>query len=81
MTITGLELVELLRLAGVEESVVAAMRPDEPLLRQGLDSVDLPSFIATIEEHYGLEIPEDTAWNLRTLDDFAVFLNGSDGTA
>lgn len=79
MTVTGMDLVELLRLAGVEDSVVAAVRPDAPLLRQGLDSVDFPSFVAALEERYGCAIPDETAWKQRTLDDFAALLNATLG--
>ena len=79
MTVTGLDLVEFLRLVGVEESVVAAVRPDAPLLRQGLDSVDFPSFVAALEDHFGCVIPDETAWKLRTLDDFAALLRALPG--
>ena len=75
MTVTGLDLVELLRLAGVEESVVAAVRPEAPLLLQGLDSIDFPSFVVAMEERFGLTIPDETAWTLRTLNDFAAWIN------
>lgn len=77
MTVTGLDLVELLRLAGVEDSVVAAVRPDVPLLLQGLDSIDIPSFVVAIEERYGLTIPDETAWTLRTLNDFAAWVDAA----
>jgi acyl carrier protein len=76
MGVTGAELLEILRLAGIEENVVASVRPDTPLLLQGLDSVDFPSFVAALEERYHVEIPEEKAWSLRTLDDFAAFLDG-----
>ncbi|MHC1788685.1 acyl carrier protein [Solidesulfovibrio sp.] len=75
MTVAGMDLLELLRLAGVEESVIATVRPDAPLLLQGLDSVDFPSFLEALQERYGCSIPDETAWKLRTLDDFAALLN------
>ncbi|MHC1713482.1 MAG: acyl carrier protein [Solidesulfovibrio sp.] len=75
MAVTGAALVDVLRLAGIEEKVIAAVRPDTPLLLQGLDSVDFPSFVAALEERYHVEIPEEKAWSLRTLDDFAALLD------
>ena len=77
MAVTGWDLVELLRLAGGEESMVAAVRPDVPLLLQGLDSSDFPSFVVALEERYGLTIPDETAWTLRTLNDFAAWLDAA----
>ena len=75
MAVTQEQVRELLRLAGVEEAVVASLRPEAPLLRQGVDSLDFPSFVAVLEERFGLSIPEAEAWELRTLDDFVAYLN------
>ncbi len=81
MGVTEMQLRELLRLAGSEETVVASLRPDVPLLRQGVDSLDFPSFVAVLEERFGLTIPEAEAWELRTLDDFVAYLNKQAGMA
>ena len=75
MAVTEATLKELLILAGAQRAVVDALRPDAPLLRQGIDSLDFPSFIVVLEERFGLTIPEDEAWKLRTLDDFAAYLD------
>ena len=75
MSITGSELTDLLRLAGIDEAIIAGVKPDVPLLLQGLDSVDFPTFIVAVEDRFAIDIPEDTAWQLRSLDDFAEFIN------
>ena len=75
MAVTEATLKELLILAGAQRPVVEALRPDAPLVRQGIDSLDFPSFIVVLEERFGLTIPEDEAWELRTLNDFAAYLD------
>ncbi|EKO38637.1 MAG: acyl carrier protein [Solidesulfovibrio magneticus str. Maddingley MBC34] len=75
MAVTKAALKELLILAGVERAVVDALPSDAPMLRHGIDSLDFPSFIVVLEEHFGLTIPEAEAWELRTLDDFAAYLD------
>lgn len=75
MAVMEATLKELLVLAGAQRAVAEALRPDAPLVRQGIDSLDFPSFIGVLEERFGLTIPEDEAWELRTLNDFAAYLD------
>jgi len=75
MSITGSELTDLLRLAGIDEAIIAGVKPDAPLLLQGLDSVDFPTFIVAVEDRFAVSISEDAAWQLRSLDDFAELIN------
>ena len=75
MSIMGSELTDLLRLAGIDEAIIAGVKPDAPLLLQGLDSVDFPTFIVAVEDRFAVSIPEDAAWQLRSLDDFAELIN------
>ena len=75
MSITGSELTDLLRLAGIDEAIIAGVKPDVPLLLQGLDSVDFPTFIVAVEDRFAVSISEDAAWQLRSLDDFAELIN------
>lgn len=75
MAVTEAMLKELLVQAGAERAVVDALSADAPMLRHGIDSMDFPSFIVALEERFGLTIPEEEAWGLRTLDDFAVYLD------
>jgi len=66
----------LLEEAGVRQELVKKLDPSAPLLRQGLDSMDFPSFCALIEERYGVSLDDEQALSLRTLDDFVRFLGG-----
>ena len=75
MSITGSDLTDLLRLAGIDEAIIAGVKPDVPLLLQGLDSVDFPTFIVAVEDRFAVSISEDAAWQLRSLDDFAELIN------
>ncbi len=41
----------------------------------GADSLDIVELIMTMEEKFGLEIPDDEAEKLRTVGDVVTFLN------
>lgn len=71
MEITTRELLELLVEAGVDRTVADALRPEVPLLRQGVDSRDSSAFRAAVERRFGLAIDERASLSLRTLNDFA----------
>ncbi|MDQ7836126.1 MAG: acyl carrier protein [Humidesulfovibrio sp.] len=79
MDVTGVDLKALLEEVGVKPEVARAVDPSGPLLRQGLDSVDFPSFCALLEERYGLRLDDEAALKLRTLNDFAAAVNGLKG--
>jgi acyl carrier protein len=67
--------------AGVAPVVAEAVRPDVPLLRQGVDSLDFPAFCLAVENRFGLSIEERDSLSLRTLDDFAAYLSAVQGGA
>jgi acyl carrier protein len=68
------ELRGLLEEAGVRPALARTIDPALPLLKQGLDSLDFPSFCALVEERTGETLDEETAPGLRTLNDFADYL-------
>ncbi|WP_272881587.1 acyl carrier protein [Fundidesulfovibrio soli] len=74
MDVTTRELRDLLVEAGVDQAVAEAVRPDAPLLRQGVDSLDYPAFTLAVESRYGVTIGERDSLSLRTLDDFAAHI-------
>jgi len=76
MSIDLEELRRLLVAAGVRPEVAEKIDPAVPLLKQGLDSVDFPSFCAVVEERAGVPLDEETALTLRTLNDFVAYLAG-----
>jgi acyl carrier protein len=79
MPITGLDLKALLGDIGVKESVASAVRPDVPIMKQGLDSADCPAFAALIEERFGIDMDDQETLKLRSLDDYAAYINARKG--
>jgi acyl carrier protein len=61
--------------AGIETRIAMGVRPDEPLAKQGVDSIDFPAFAAALEERYRVKIEEKDSLSLRTLNDFAAYLS------
>lgn len=74
MEVTVETLRELLVEAGVDRAVAGAVRPDAPLLRQGVDSLDYPAFSLAVESRFDLIIDERDSLSLRTLNDFAAYV-------
>jgi acyl carrier protein len=71
------ELRSLLVEAGVKAELARSLDTAVPLLRQGLDSVDFPTFCALLEERYGVVLDEAAALKLRSLEDFQRFLQAA----
>lgn len=74
MDVSVADLRALLEEAGVKPELARSLDPAAPLLRQGVDSVDFPAFCALLEERCALALSEETAMNLRSLEDFSRFL-------
>jgi len=74
MDVSSEQLRQVMIEAGVESRVALGLRPDEPLLKQGMDSIDFPAFALAIEERYGVKIEERDSLSLRTLNDFAAYV-------
>ncbi|BAH75431.1 acyl carrier protein [Solidesulfovibrio magneticus] len=68
---------ELLVEAGVAADVAEAIRPDAPLLRQGVDSLNFSAFCLAVEHRIGLSLNERDALTLRTLNDFVGYLGAA----
>lgn len=79
MAISGTDLQALLGEIGVKESVAKAVKPDVPLMKQGLDSADCPAFAALVEERFGLDMDDQETLKLRTLNDYAAYINAQKG--
>jgi acyl carrier protein len=60
--------------AGIESRLVLGLRPDVPLLKQGIDSLDYPAFVVAMESRFGLAIDDAAMLSLRTLDDFIGYI-------
>ncbi len=69
------ELKELMLNIGVKKDIVAGVDPARPLSLQEVDSVDCPAFAAAVEERYGVKLSDADSLKLKTLDDFAKYIN------
>ncbi|MCM0755396.1 acyl carrier protein [Desulfovibrio aminophilus] len=70
---------QALRDAGLAPTGGDEWLADVPLLRQGMDSIDFPAFIALLEDRFQISISDAEMMRLRTLNDFAAFLDGKAG--
>jgi len=77
MTVTAADILDLMRNVGIEKQLVDELKPDVPLLQQGLDSIDLPVIAFAAEKKYGVDIFNAEGMVLRTIDDLVAFLNGN----
>ena len=74
MSVTVSDLKQLMLSAGAKPDVVAAIKPELPILKQGLDSVDYPIFAAAIEDKYGIKITDGDCKNLCSINDFIAYV-------
>jgi len=56
---------------------VAALIDDEPLLEQGIDSLDMLDLYFNIEDKLNISVPDDLIDELKTLEDFKLYLNNA----
>jgi acyl carrier protein len=75
MAVTAADIRELMRNVGIEKELIDELKPDVPLLQQGLDSIDLPVIAFATEKKYGVDIFNAEGLVLRTIDDLVAFLN------
>jgi len=63
-------------LAEVELSTsIVGLKADVPLMKQGLDSLDMATALLALESKYEKPISPEDAARLRTLTDIAAYLN------
>jgi acyl carrier protein len=77
MAVSIEELRTLLAEAGVKPELARSLDASAPLLRQGVDSIDFPTFCARLEERYGVVLDEAAALKLRSLEDFSGYLKAA----
>ena len=72
------DIIRLMKNAGIARGKADSLAPDQSLDEQGLDSYDRMSLVSELEEHFNIELPNDVANRLKTLNDIVNHLN-SDG--
>lgn len=75
-SVTREDLVAVMVRAGISRQVVAQLKYDQPLVDQGLESMDLPALAAAAEKQFGVNLFDAQATDLNTLDDFVAYING-----
>lgn len=74
--VAATDIIDLMRKVGVEEKVIKKLKNDVPLLKQGIDSIDLPAIAAAAETAFKVNLSDCTADKVKTIDDFVAFING-----
>jgi len=75
MTITTSDIINLMKEAGMNEKFVNSIKVDEPLILQGMDSIDLPMLAVETEKKYHIDLSDASAGQLKTINDFVAFVN------
>jgi len=75
MAVTAADIIEIIKEVGVDAEIVKKLKNDVPLLAQGLDSIDLPAIAAATEKKFKIDLSDADATILKTVNDFAAFVN------
>ncbi|HRX81285.1 MAG: acyl carrier protein [Planctomycetaceae bacterium] len=69
------EIIQLMKDAGIARGKADALEPERSLDEQGLDSYDRMSLLNEVEEHFNVQLPNEIANKLKTLNDVVRHLN------
>lgn len=72
------DIVRIMKTAGIVRGRADSLTADQPLDEQGLDSYDRMSLLAELEDSFNVELPNDVARQLKTLNDIVNHLNQRD---
>ena len=75
MEITTADMLEVCKQAGIQQQVIDRIKPDAPLLLQGLDSMDLPAIAAATEQRFQIDLSDADGKDLKTINDYVQFVN------
>jgi acyl carrier protein len=75
MEITTADMLEVCKQAGIQQQVIDRIKPDAPLLLQGLDSMDLPAIAAATEQRFKIDLSDADGKDLKTINDYVQFVN------
>ena len=74
-TVTTNDIVQLMKAAGIARGKADKLVADISLDDQGLDSFDRMSLLTELEEKYEIELPNDVARRLKSINDIVAHLN------
>jgi len=66
---------QMFRDAGVKEKIIGGVTAEASLVDAGVDSLDFANVLLSIEERYGLKIPDEEALALDSLASMAAYVN------
>ena len=69
------DIVQLMKAAGIARGKADTLAIDKSLDEQGLDSFDRMSLLTELEEKYNIDLPNDVARRLKSLNDIVAHLN------
>ncbi len=69
------DIIAIMKTAGIDPAIVGQLKFDVPLLKQGMDSIDLPVIAVATEKKYNIDLSDADAAKLRTINDFVVYVN------
>jgi acyl carrier protein len=76
MAVTAADIIGIMKEVGVDAQIIGKLKNDVPLLKQGLDSIDLPAIAAATEKKYHIDLSDADATILKTINDFVAYVNG-----
>ena len=72
---TAIDIIQLMKEAGIARGKADSLALDQSLDAQGLDSYDRMSLLTELEEKYNVDLPPDVARQLKSLNDIVAYLN------
>lgn len=57
-----------------ELGITTQVRTDQPLIEQGIDSIDLPRAAAALEKKFGIDLSDAKCEQLKTIDLMTEFI-------
>jgi len=75
MAIKAVDVIALMKEAGIDEEIIKKLKYDQPLLSQGSDSIDLPAIAMAAEKKYKVDLSDANAEKLKSINDFVAFVN------
>ena len=73
--VTTDDIIRIMKEAGIARGKCDSLAADRSLDEQGLDSYDRMSLLFEIEQNFEIDIPNDVAKDLKTLNDIVDHLN------
>ena len=72
---TSDDIIRIMKEAGIARGKCDTLKLDESLAEQGMDSYDRMSLVAELEEAFDIEIPDDVASGLTTINAVVDHIN------